>query len=71
MDKEKFEELKKRAVDITPEEFSELRNQLTTAQQNELVLAIIKAHGSIIFDSAMQDMKERKKTKIERYIGRH
>ena len=71
MDKEKFEELKGRAVDITPEEFSELRDQLTPAQQNELVLAIIKAHGSIIFDSAMKDMEARKNPRIERYIGRH
>jgi len=71
MHKEKFEELKKRAVDITPEEFSELRNQLTPAQQNELVLAIIKAHGSIVFDSAMQDMEARKNPRIERHIGKH
>ena len=71
MDKEKFEELKERAIDITPEEFSELHDQLTPAQQNELALAIIKAQGSIIFDSAMKDMEARKNPRIERWTGRH
>ena len=62
MEKKEFEELKERAIDITPEEFNDLRSSLTPEQQAELTLAFIQAHSAVAYEQAAQDMRRNKNT---------